>query len=153
MTSEPTQTAIVPVDRPTDWWKSAVVYQIYTRSFADSNGDGGVDIDLDGANISPDRVNLAAIYANGAISARLQTQMYLSRDFAGSDARNSFGGYTLTDASLRYQTGVGGFSLSAQNIFDKQYIDYNSDTQRPTDNLRYFAGRGRTWTLGWDTRF
>lgn len=31
--------------RPTnDWWKSAVVYQIYPRSFADSNGDGIGDL-------------------------------------------------------------------------------------------------------------
>ena len=29
---------------PTDWWKSAVVYQIYPRSFLDSNGDGVGDL-------------------------------------------------------------------------------------------------------------
>jgi len=44
VTSEPTQTAVSPVDRPTDWWKSSVVYQIYPRSFADSNGDGIGDL-------------------------------------------------------------------------------------------------------------
>jgi alpha-glucosidase len=26
------------------WWKSAVVYQIYPRSFADGNGDGIGDL-------------------------------------------------------------------------------------------------------------
>ena len=27
-----------------DWWKEAVVYQIYPRSFCDTNGDGIGDI-------------------------------------------------------------------------------------------------------------
>lgn len=118
----------------------------------DSNQDGVVDIDLDGANISPDRFNLAASYRNGPLSARLQGQFYLSRRFEGQPAASDFEGYALADASVRYQTRLGGLSLSVQNLFDKQYISYNSDTTRPTDNLLYFAGRGRTFTLGWDYR-
>ena len=27
-----------------DWWRSAVIYQIYPRSFQDSNGDGVGDL-------------------------------------------------------------------------------------------------------------
>jgi iron complex outermembrane receptor protein len=119
----------------------------------DSNGDGMVDIDLDGANISPDRINAAASFERGPVVARLQSQFYLARDFFGADPRNSFEGYALVDATIRYDTGFGGLTLSAANLLDEQYISYNSDTVRPTDNLRFFAGRGRAITLGWDFSF
>ena len=133
----------------------------------DNNADGKVDTDLDGVNISPDRVNLSATYNRGPVSAIVQTQFYLSRRFQGlaraaDDANplhplklgeNDFGGYHITDASIRYQTDFGGVRLSVQNLFDKFYIDYSSDTRLPTDNLALFAGRGRTFTLSWDYGF
>ena len=140
------------VEMPIEGLKLSAGYA-HTKGRADSNGDGRVDIDLDGANISPDRLNLAASYNQGSLSARVQTQLYLARTFKGADIRNNFDGYTLTDAYLRYQTGLGGISVSASNLFNKQYISYNSDTTRPTDNARFFAGRGRAFTLAWDYRF
>lgn len=125
------------------------------RYDSDAVPDGKVDTDLDGTNISPDRLNLAADYAHGPFSARVQGRFFLSRGFYGKvrDPRNDFGGYTLVDATMRYQTRFGGLTLSASNLLDKQYIDYSSDTRLPTDNLSFFAGRGRSWTLGWDYRF
>jgi len=121
---------------------------------ADSNGDGRVDIDLDGANISPDRVVLAANFNRGPWSTRLQMGKYLARGFDGSDPRNRFEGYTLVDGSVRYDFDKwGAVSLSIQNLLDEYYIDYNTDTQQPTNNARFFSGRGRTFTLGWDYRF
>lgn len=122
--------------------------------------DDGVDVvdrDLDGANISPDRLNIAASYVRGPLSARIQTQFFLSRQFERTPgaypALYRFDGYDVTDISLRYQTGFGALSLSAQNIFDSFYIDYYSQTVRPNDNAHYFAGRGRNFTLSWDYRF
>lgn len=142
------------VKLPIDGLRLSAGYAHLSGRF-DANGDDVVDTDLDGANISPDRLNLAASFDRGPLSARLQTQFYLARSFQGParDARNDFEGYALTDASIRYQTGIGGISLAVQNLFDRQYISYASDTQRPTDNLFNFAGRGRSVTLGWDYRF
>ena len=31
---------IIDDSNPDNWWKQAVIYQIYPRSFADENGDG-----------------------------------------------------------------------------------------------------------------
>ena len=146
------------VQMPIDGLKLSLGYaHLKGRFDASVVPDGKVDTDLDGINISPDRVNLAADYNHGPISARIQTSFFLSRTFHSSispiDQRNNFGGYDLTDASIRYQTSIGGLSFSVQNMFNRQYIDYNSDTRLPNDNFAYFAGRGRTFTLGWDYRF
>jgi iron complex outermembrane receptor protein len=119
----------------------------------DTNGDGIIDADLDGANIGPDRLNLSADYTRGPVNVRLQSRTHFARRFEGGDPRNDFEGFTLLDGSVTVMTGIGNITLAAQNLLDKQYVDYNSDTQRPADNLRFFAGRGRSVTLGWLANF
>jgi iron complex outermembrane receptor protein len=135
------------------------------RTDGTDEGVDEVNMDLDGANISPDRLNLAASYNRGPFSARLQGQFYRERDFdliavepgtpvqQATELENAFGGYALVDAYARYSARFGNISLAVHNLLDKQYITYNSDTTRAGDNLLYFAGRGRSFTLGISKEF
>ncbi|MFC9910926.1 glycoside hydrolase family 13 protein [Streptomyces sp. NPDC127197] len=44
--ADPAETsAVATVTKRRDWWRDAVIYQVYPRSFADSNGDGMGDLD------------------------------------------------------------------------------------------------------------
>ena len=140
-----------------------------TRGRTDSNQDDRLDVDLDGSNISPDRINLYANYARGPLDARVAARLYLKRDFdliavepgtggqvAAEDA-NGFEGYTLLDAAIAYRFGKNRVALSAMNLTDKRYITYFSDTRPATgsniSDSTYFAGRGRTLTLGLTREF
>lgn len=140
-----------------------------TRGRTDSNQDDKLDIDLDGSNISPDRLNLYANYARGAFDARIAARSYFKRDFdliavepgtagqVAAEEANGFDGYTLFDAAVAYRFGKNRVSLSAMNLTDRRYITYFSDT-RPatgsnTSDTTYFAGRGRTITLGLTREF
>ena len=120
----------------------------------DSNdADDLVNNDLDGANISPDRLNLAAEYRAGPLAMRLQSRFYLPRTFNDISTDTDFEGYTLLDAFVAYRTRFGEISLAAQNLTDEYYLTYDSDTVRTFDNSRFYAGRGRTFTLAWRTGF
>ena len=119
----------------------------------DGDEDGEVDEDLDGANISPDRVNLAADYKSGRFSARAQARFYLAREFNDPAVDSDFEGYALLDAFIAYRTDFGEFAFAAQNLTDEFYITYDSDTVRVTDSSRFYSGRGRTFTLSWRGEF
>lgn len=125
----------------------------HVKGRTDADGDGILESDLDGANISPDRLNLFGAYEQGPFNVRLAMRSYFDRQFDGQPDENSFEGHTLFDVFLGYRAGRHQLSLGVQNLADKQYITYYSDTQRPGDNLRYFAGRGRTLTLGITSEF
>ncbi|MDV3455840.1 TonB-dependent receptor plug domain-containing protein [Sphingomonas sp. HF-S4] len=119
----------------------------------DVNGDGFFEADLDGANISPDRLNLNADFSSGRFSARMQGRYYLARRFEGQPAANEFVGYQLFDAYLAYELSIGRLMLSVQNLGNTDYVTYYSDTQGPTDNARFYTGRGRNFTLSWQAAF
>jgi iron complex outermembrane receptor protein len=114
----------------------------------DGNGDGTLDRDLNGVNISPDRLLLFAEATLGDWGLRVQHQSFYDRSFEGEVAANSFRGYSLADAVITWRPEIATFSLGVQNLLDEQYITYHSDVNAPTDNLAFYAGRGRTLTLG-----
>ncbi|MFB9287193.1 TonB-dependent receptor [Pseudoduganella plicata] len=129
----------------------ASVSYAHTRGRYDSNGDGSLDAKLDGLNVSPNRV-LASWSANwtGKLSSYLQVQHAFSQSF--DDPAKAFSGYTLADASLNYKLAKGELRLGVANLFDKSTITYYSQSAL-VEPARYFAGRGRTVTLGYALGF
>ena len=73
-----TSVAAMPVDP--HWWRSAVIYQIYPRSFADSNGDGWAISAASShkmpylASLGVDALWLSPVFASPAGGSRLRHQ-------------------------------------------------------------------------------
>ncbi len=127
----------------------------------DSDDNGTLDAKLNGLNVAPDR--LVASWSarwSSRWTSFVQIDHAFDKDF--DDSRNGwdtdFDGYTLVDAAIGYRLPVGQLNLAVANLFDKQYITYYSQSALDSPNAdymneRYFAGRGRTLTLGYSVDF
>ncbi len=134
--------------------KTGLAYSKLEGRF-DSDGDGSVDKDLDGRNIAPDRINL---YVEAPLATgwhgRLQYAKLLARNFDGGLPQHDFDGYGLVDAVLYYRNEqLGDFTLGIENLLNKNYITYYSQTLTYVNDSTYFAGRGRAVSLGWQKAF
>jgi len=128
----------------------------WIRGRFDSNRDGRRDTDLDGLNVAPNRLNLYVQGAAGArVSGRLQVSTLFDRSFDGLAAPvgRDFSGYTTADLSVAVQTGAGVVRVGLENLFDRQYVIYFSQTEPLGSNDTYFAGPGRSFVLSLERRF
>jgi iron complex outermembrane receptor protein len=123
----------------------------HMRGRYDSDDNGSLDAKLDGLNIAPDRI-IASWSANwnAELSTFLQANWALSKKF--DDEEKDFSGYAIVDAAVGYKLPYGQLSLGISNLLNKQYVTYYSQSAS-VDPDRYFAGRGRTATLGYSLNF
>ena len=78
--------SLVTIGSGTEWWRSAVIYQIYPRSFADSDGDGigdlpGITSRLDSlADLGVDAIWLSPFYTSPQHDAGYDVADYVDVD-------------------------------------------------------------------------
>ncbi|MFH8572312.1 glycoside hydrolase family 13 protein [Streptomyces sp. NPDC017993] len=100
------RTGSAPGAAPTGWWRDAVIYQVYPRSFADGNGDGMGD--LEGIrsrlpylrDLGVDAVWLSPFYASPQADAGYDVADYRAID-------PMFGTLHDADAVIREAHGLG----------------------------------------------
>lgn len=112
------------VDQSRPWWQTAVIYQIYPRSFRDSNGDGIGDLNgvIDQLPYLSDTLGVDAIWLSPFFTSPMKDFGYDVADF--TDVDPLFG--TLADAE-RLIEAIHDQGMRV--IFD--YVPNHSSDQHP----------------------
>src|SRR5690606_1721883 len=110
--------------------------QARTERRYDSDGDDVLDSDLAGINISPDRTTgywepewtpSFSTQQQGSVSADREV------DFRGAPA-GSVDGYAVFDLQARIALASGTLNLGIENLFDRRYVTYFSQTTPADDD-------------------
>ncbi len=119
-----------------------------------------MDISLGARSQGPDKAVLGANWKwMPASSVRLQATHLLDRDInigrmvGTSRLEEHFNGYTLVDAAASWDTRFGKIGVSIENLLDKQYVVYYSQSAAATDPGNTYAGRGRTLAVNFSRVF
>jgi alpha-glucosidase len=148
------------------WWKTGIIYQIYPRSFADSNGDGIGDINgiiarldyLSGLGV--DALWLSPIYPSPdvdfgydisdycAIDSKFGTLADFDRLVAGAKAR---GMHIILDMVLNHTSDQHPWFIQSRSSRDNPYRDWylwadpKAGKKAPNNWQSVFGGSG--WEL------
>lgn len=127
---------------------------------------GPLNFDLPARSQGPDKITLQADYdVSPQLRVGLSTLTLLSRDArigSAATATEQFKGYTLVDFSGQYKMGPGTFAFGIENLFNKQYIGYFSQSnftaattaaQISARNNGYFAGMGMRLSVSYKQDF
>ena len=79
----------------------------------------------------------------------------IGRTAGTSKLEEHFNGYTLVDAAATFDTRHGKFGISIENLMNRQYVSYYSQSVAATDPGNTYAGRGRgrTVAVNWSRVF
>jgi iron complex outermembrane receptor protein len=131
-----------------------------TRGKTATAQDQPLDVELGARNQAPDKLVLGTNWKwTEKANLRLQATKLFDRDinvgrFAGATSlEEHFDGYMLVDAAANWNTRYGKFGVGLENIFDKQYIGYYSQSAPTSPLINTFAGRGRTLSVSWSQTF
>jgi iron complex outermembrane receptor protein len=119
-----------------------------------------IDVELGGRQIGPAKTVVGANWQwNRDAQLRLQATHLADRDInAGRTAGTAileehFKGFTLVDLVGSMTTRWGKLGVGIENLLDRQYIHYYSQSANSRDATAYFAGRGRTFSVNWSRSF
>jgi alpha-glucosidase len=96
----------VSPEAPADWWRSAVIYQVYIRSFADGDGDGLGDISGVRSRLPYlAELGVDAIWINPWYPSPMADAGYDVSDYRAIDPR--YGTLTEAEALIKEAHGLG----------------------------------------------